>query len=107
MVSLPPGWEAILCWIVIASAMSFGMFGVDKAAAVKGNRRIRESSLLLVALIGGVPGAKLGQRVFRHKTRKQPFARLLNLYLAANVVVWAVLISPALRQWLLSLAGLR
>ena len=33
---------------------------------------MRESTLLIVALFGGV-GALLGQRLLRHKTRKEPF----------------------------------
>ncbi len=56
---------------------AFAAFGIDKARALRGEWRIRESTLLGLALLGGTPGAYAGRRVFRHKTRKQPFSGLL------------------------------
>ncbi len=60
------------------NALAFAAFGEDKRRAEQGAWRISEAQLLILALIGGWPGAKLGQKRFRHKTRKQPFATLLN-----------------------------
>ena len=54
----------------------------DKACAVAGMRRVRESDLLWLALIGGTPGAFLARHLFRHKTRKQPFSMRLMLIAA-------------------------
>ncbi|MBO9712979.1 DUF1294 domain-containing protein [Sphingomonas sp.] len=51
----------------------------DKASAIAGRRRVRESDLLTLALIGGTPAAFLGRHLFRHKTRKQPFSTHLML----------------------------
>lgn len=53
---------------------AFAAFGIDKRLAENGDRRIREDTLLSLALFGGSPGAYAGRRVFRHKTRKQPFS---------------------------------
>ena len=39
----------------------------------KGMRRVPETTLLLYGVVGGWPGAILGQQLFRHKTQKQPF----------------------------------
>ena len=55
------------------SALSFIMYALDKSAARRGTWRTAESTLHLSDLIGGWPGALVAQRVFRHKTRKQPF----------------------------------
>lgn len=74
-------------------------FGLDKRLAVSGAWRLREAWLLLTALAGGWVGAKLGQRLFRHKTRKQPFGMILNgvvLFQAAIVGAWVWTGFPAL-----------
>lgn len=62
---------------VVVNFCAFAAFGVDKALAENGQRRIRESTLLWLAFFGGTPGAYAGRQLFRHKTRKQPFNRVL------------------------------
>ena len=69
----------ILGYLVFANLVAFAAFGLDKRAALRGGWRTSEHMLLKLALVGGWPGAKLGQRLFRHKTRKQPFGNRLNL----------------------------
>jgi uncharacterized membrane protein YsdA (DUF1294 family) len=54
--------------------LAFAAFGIDKAKAEAGRRRISEGTLLMLALLGGSPGAYAGRAAFRHKTRKQPFS---------------------------------
>lgn len=63
---------------LLINVLAFALFGIDKRRAVAGQWRIREATLIGVALAGGWLGAKAGQRRFRHKTRKQPFAGRLN-----------------------------
>ena len=52
---------------------TFVLFGIDKAKARAGSWRVAESTLLMLAFVGGTLGAYAGRAVFRHKTRKQPF----------------------------------
>lgn len=59
--------------VMLMSTICFAAYGLDKQQAVTGGRRIPESTLHLLALIGGWPGAILGQRHFRHKTKKLSF----------------------------------
>lgn len=66
----PANIVTALCAVNFAA---FAAFGIDKARAENGGWRIRESTLLLLALIGGTAGAYAGRRAFRHKTRKEPF----------------------------------
>ena len=60
-------------------------FWQDKRRAMAGTRRIPESDLLGLALIGGSPGALLARKLFRHKTRKEPFSTQLLLIIALQL----------------------
>ena len=65
---------------------TFLVFGWDKLAAADGRSRIPERLLLILAALGGSPGALVARTVFRHKTRKQPFGARLTLIVFAQVV---------------------
>lgn len=89
---------AALGLYTVLNITTFFLFWWDKRAAKQGDRRIRERTLLLFALMGGSLGAVTAQHLLRHKTRKQPFRGLLLaivfLQLAA-AVVWAFLARTA------------
>ena len=59
--------------LIAINFIAFAAFGLDKAKARRGEYRIAESTLLLLAFLGGTPGTYAGRSLFRHKTRKQPF----------------------------------
>ena len=71
--------------LVLVNAWTILRFWQDKQRAVAGERRIRESDLLGLALIGGSPGALLARRLFHHKTRKEPFSTHLLVIVAIQV----------------------
>lgn len=79
----------VICFAVLINALSFGLFWFDKRAARAGRWRIREQTLLTVALFGGSPGAMIARQVFRHKTRKEPFRTQLALIVVLQVVLAA------------------
>jgi uncharacterized membrane protein YsdA (DUF1294 family) len=83
-------WLIVLGVYGVLSVVLFGMYGMDKAAAERGTWRTPEVSLHLVALAGGWPGAMVGMRVFRHKTKKQPFRTIFWCTVVANclALVW-------------------
>ena len=72
-----------------ASVIAFIAYGVDKRSARRGGRRIPESTLHVLSLGGGWPGALAAQRFFRHKTRKQPFRTVFWLTVAVNCLLLA------------------
>lgn len=78
-------------YLVLMNLAAFWAFRVDKQAAINGNRRISEDRLLAIAFLGGSIGAKLGQMLLRHKTRKEPFRQQLNGILAVQIVALAAL----------------
>lgn len=67
-----PPWSA---YLVSITGMTFACFGWDKYQAKKSKRRIPETSLHALALIGGSLGSYIGQQVFRHKRAKKEFQR--------------------------------
>ncbi len=74
-------------WFVLASVLTFVIYGADKMAARKAWRRVPEAMLLIFGVVGGWPGAILGQQLFRHKTQKQPFKTRFMLSVILNVAV--------------------
>ena len=81
-------WLAVInCWTILA-------WRQDKRSAIAGLRRHPESNLLLLALIGGTPGAFLGRHLYRHKTRKQPFVTWLFLIAAIQLGVAIAFLIP-------------
>ena len=65
------GIVAICYWS--GSFIVFCLYWLDKVAAERDIRRTPESTLQLLALAGGWPGAWVAQQLFRHKTRKASF----------------------------------
>ena len=55
------------------NAITFLVYGVDKLRAKKGKWRIPETTLLLLAIIGGSIGAWFGMKVWHHKTMHKKF----------------------------------
>ena len=63
--------------VIVVNVFAFAFFWADKRAAELGERRMSELTLLMLAAIGGAPGAIAGQQYWRHKTRKEPFRSML------------------------------
>jgi len=81
----------LLAWAGI-NVIAFVAFGWDKRQAERNGSRIAERTLLGLALFGGALGALLGQQIFRHKTRKQPFRTLLWCAALVNIAVAVVVL---------------
>lgn len=74
----------LLIWMGVLSALSFTLYGWDKAMAKLRRRRVPEAALLGCALLGGAAGAALGMALFRHKIRKGAFRYGVPLMLCAQ-----------------------
>lgn len=60
------------------------LYGWDKAAARNNRWRTRESTLHLISLAGGWPGALLAQQFFRHKSLKAEFQTVFRATVLLN-----------------------
>ena len=65
--------KLILIYLLIVNALGFLLMLVDKRKAQKNLWRIPESTLLLMAAIGGSIGSLAGMYKFRHKTKHLKF----------------------------------
>lgn len=89
-----PLW--VLGIYLLVSSCTLIVYILDKMAARQNNRRTSEKTLHLLALIGGWPGAIIGQKLFRHKSKKLSF----------QVIFWVtIILNCAALTWLLSING--
>ena len=81
----------IIIYLVFINFISFIMMGLDKYKAKKRAWRIPESTLFVLALIGGSVGSIAGMHLFHHKTRHWYF-----LYGMPAILIIQILIVIAL-----------
>jgi uncharacterized membrane protein YsdA (DUF1294 family) len=85
---LHPGVPALIALLSVATYL---IYRGDKSAAKRGGWRTPESTLHVLAIAGGWPGALVAQQRFRHKSRKGSFQLLFWITVLVNcgAVVWA------------------
>jgi len=90
---IPP---LILALYIVVSILTFIMYAVDKSAAKKRMWRTQESTLHLLSLVGGWPGALIAQQTLRHKSKKESF----------RIEFWlTVLVNCGALAWLFTAKG--
>lgn len=73
-------------YIIIISIVTFVVYGIDKYKAKHDKWRIRESVLILLAVIGGSIGALAGMWILRHKTLHAKFKYGIPIILVLQIV---------------------
>jgi uncharacterized membrane protein YsdA (DUF1294 family) len=76
-------------YLLLLNLITFGVYGFDKILSLRDNsqaRRVREVTLLGLALLGGIIGGLLAITLFRHKIKKISFVVKFGLV----IVVWVV-----------------
>lgn len=81
----------LLTVLIAINVISFLIYAVDKYKAKKGYWRIKETTLHLMSLIGGWPGAALAQKLLKHKNRKVAFQIRYWLTIVVNITVLTTL----------------
>ncbi|MBQ9458533.1 MAG: DUF1294 domain-containing protein [Oscillospiraceae bacterium] len=64
---------ALAAYLIAVNLAAFAAFGADKRRAKRGERRISERTLFLLAIFGGSLGAVCGMCAFHHKTKHRYF----------------------------------
>ncbi|MEE0681771.1 MAG: DUF1294 domain-containing protein [Candidatus Gastranaerophilaceae bacterium] len=84
-----------ILYLIAFNTASFIMMGIDKNAAIKGNYRIPERTLMALAAFGGSLGAITGMLVFRHKTKHKKFVIGVPLLMVFNAAIAYVVFALA------------
>ena len=81
----------LLTLLALLNLITFIVYGIDKYKARTGKWRISESTLLLLAIMGGSIGALLGIKVWHHKTMHKKFKYGIPLIILAQTLLSIVL----------------
>lgn len=81
----------VLAAYALLSVLTFIAYWLDKRKAQARRWRTPESTLQLLALLGGWPGALLAQAYLRHKSQKRPFLVMFWFAVVVNLIAlsWA------------------
>lgn len=81
----------VLAAYALLSVLTYIVYWWDKRQALARRWRTQESTLQLLALLGGWPGALLAQAYLRHKSQKQPFLVVFWFAVVVNLIAlsWA------------------
>jgi uncharacterized membrane protein YsdA (DUF1294 family)/cold shock CspA family protein len=77
------------------SLITYIFYACDKSAAQKGAWRTPESTLHLLAMFGGWPGAIVAQQKLRHKSIKRSFLAVFWVTVALNSCAFFVFTTPS------------
>jgi len=73
---------------VFASIITFAFYYKDKSAAISDSWRTSETTLHIMSLLCGWPGAIVAQQTFRHKTKKKSFRIVFWMTVFLNLVAF-------------------
>lgn len=81
---MPTIW---VLYVIIINIISFVIFYSDKQKAIKHRWRIPESTLIILALIGGSIGAYTAMKIFHHKTKHPKFYILVPVFVVLHLLI--------------------
>ncbi len=79
--------KKLIIYIIVINLVAFLAMFIDKKKAEKDRWRIKESTLLTLALIGGSVGAITGMYVFHHKTKKPRFYIEIPIMIVVQILI--------------------
>ena len=91
---------ATALYFMAVNWLSYFAFAWDKYCARNGLWRVSESTLLMIAAVGGTIGALVAARRLRHKTHKEPFRTTLRAIAVVHLIAVASMSVPSVREHL-------
>lgn len=85
--------KLLIAYLLLINALGFGLMLLDKWKAKKNRWRIRESTLMLAAALGGSVGSLLGMYTVRHKTKHLKFTLGIPLILVTQCLLAVLLLA--------------
>lgn len=82
--------QNIIIYLLIINVIAFLAMWVDKRKAEKGKWRISETTLLMLAVLGGSIGGMIGMYTFRHKTKKKRFTIGMPAILIIEILIYFI-----------------
>ena len=80
-------------YLVVVNVVTFALYAYDKWCAQHDKWRVRESTLLIWAAIGGSIGAVAAMEIFRHKTLHLKFKFGVPLLFFLQIVLIGVVLT--------------
>lgn len=78
--------KLLLIWLIFINIITYIIYAIDKYKSMHHKWRIRESTLILLAVIGGSVGALLAMYTVRHKTKHNKFRIGVPVILAVQII---------------------
>lgn len=85
--------ELLTIYFFVINVIGFSLFAIDKRKAVKHKKRINESILWMIAMVGGSLGCYVSMHIMRHKNRKPVFLIGIAFLVIVNVIVFIYLLT--------------
>ena len=77
----------MIYYLLTINIITFIIYGIDKYKSIKHKYRISESTLIILAILGGSLGAFFGMIIFHHKTQKKKFIITIPIILLIWVYI--------------------
>ena len=85
--------KIFLIYLLLINALGFILMRADKKRSIKNRWRIRENTLIGIAVFGGCVGVLTGMRIFRHKTKHPKFYIGLPVILTLQALICVLYLS--------------
>lgn len=74
-------------YLIAINIIAFAAFGIDKYKALHKKWRIPESTLILLAALGGSCGAFIAMKAFHHKTKHPKFYICVPMFIIIHLAI--------------------